>query len=282
MKSLVFVFILSLFMSFIPKFALAQEGTTAIPEEILQYDIRRYNPEAQGVKDLVFELRMDNLTETLNKNLALGKLVDVHFKVYWLAPSEWRIEVNGLPKGFDEIKSDLKTLIGGKLEFVVSKPFQSVVADLSFEKVNRNGKNYLRAFDPLYVKPFTEILLGFDSQGRMNEMVTVVPNSSSVTTYEYVVTPWSNSKFLVSKQSTKSSYGASESTISHNAEYVSVNGFGFPQKLTIKTNNKITIPPRGKDKEKVFSQDTTSVLKFSKYEVNTGKAKRFIVDGSLK
>ncbi len=81
MKSLVFVFILSLFMSFIPKLALAQEGTTAIPEEVLQYDIRRYNPEAQGVKDLVFELRMDNLTETLNKNLALGKLVDVHFKV---------------------------------------------------------------------------------------------------------------------------------------------------------------------------------------------------------
>lgn len=282
MKPLFLVVCLSLFVSMFPTLLKAQDATPALPEQLIQYDVRKYNLEAQGLKDLVFEVRVDQLTETLNKNLSLGKLVDVHFKVYWMPANEWRIEVNGLPKGFDEIKSDLKQLVAGKLEYVLSRPFKSVVEGLSFENYTEKGVNYLRAFDPLYTKPFTDILLQFDQNGRLLYMRTNVPNAATEATFEYNVFPWSNSKFLVTKHTAKTKYGVSESTITHGIEYAAMNGFGFPSKMTIKTNNKVTIPPRGKEKEKVINQDMTSVLKFSKYETNTGKAKRFIVDGVLK
>ena len=53
-------------------------------EELEQYEIRSYTPQKIGVTDLVFEARIDNLTEMLSKNLVLGKLVDVSFKIYWV------------------------------------------------------------------------------------------------------------------------------------------------------------------------------------------------------
>lgn len=282
MKPLFLVILLSLFISIFPGFLNAQETTPPLPEQLIQYDVRKYSPEAQGLKDLVFEVRLDQLTETLNKNLSLGKLVDVHFKVYWMAPNEWRIEVNGLPKGFDEIKNDLKQLVAGKLEYVLSRPFKTVVEGLSFENYTEKGVNYIRAFDPLYAKPFTDILLQFDQNGRLLYMRTNIPSAVTEANFEYNVYPWSNSKFLVTKHTSKSKYGVSESTIAHGIEYLAVNSFGFPSKMTIKTNNKVTIPARGKEKEKVINQDMTSILKFSKYETNTGKAKRFIVDGVMK
>lgn len=283
MKPLFLIICLSLFVSLFPDLVKAQNSTAAnLPEQFIQYDIRKYNLEAQGLKDLVFDVRVDQLTETLNKNLSLGKLVDVHFKVYWMAPDQWRIEVNGLPKGFDEIKSDLRQLVAGKLEYVLAKPIKNAVDGLSFENYSENGVNYIRAFDPLHAKAFTDILFQFDQNGRLMYMKTNVPGVATEATFEYNVFPWSNSKFLVTKHTAKTKYGVSVSSISHNIDYASVNGFGLPNKITIKTNNKVTIPARGKEKEKVINQDMTSVLRFSKYETNTGKAKRFIVDGTLK
>lgn len=282
MKPLFYVIFLSLFVSMFPSILNAQDSAPILPEQLIQYDVRKYNPEAQGLKDLVFEVRVEQLTETLNKNLSLGKLIDVHFKVYWMPSNEWRIEVNGLPKGFDEVKNDLKQLVAGKLEYVLSRPFKAVVEGLTFENYTEKGINYIRAFDPLYSKPFTDILLQFDLNGRLLYMRTNIPNSTVETNFEYGVYPWSNSKFLVTKHISKSKLGVSESTISHLIEYSLVNSFGFPSKMTIKTNNKVTLPAQGKDKEKIVSQDMTSVLKFSKYETNTGKAKRFIIDGVMK
>ncbi len=282
MKSLFLVFCLSLAVSLFPAILKAEDSAPSLPEQLVQYDVRKYNLEAMGLKDLVFEVRMDQLTETLNKNLSLGKLIDVHFKVYWMAPNEWRIEVNGLPKGFEEIKNDLKQLISGKLEYVISRPFREVVVGLNFENLSDKGIQYIRAFDPLYTKPFTDILLHFDQNGRLLSMRTNVPNAATDSNFEYGVFPWSNSKFLVTKHVAKTKLGVSESTITHIVDYAPVNGFGLPAKMNIKTNNKVVIPAHGKEKEKTVSQDMTSLLRFSKYETNTGKAKRFIVDGVLK
>ncbi len=281
MKSLLSIITLSLFMSLFPSMLKAQDQP-ALPDSIIQYDIRKYNSENLGIKDLVFEARIDQLTETLNKNLALGKLVDVHFKIYWMAPNEWKIDVNGLPKGFEEIKSDLRQLISGKLEYIMPKPFKTSLVELSFEQASEEGRPYLKAFDPNFSKPFTEMRLYFDSSSKLTKILTLYTQAKAESTFDYATFPWSNNKIVLTKQSTVSSFGASQSTITHSFEYVNVNGFGFPSKMAIKTNNKITVPARGKEKEKVLSSEMNSVIKFSKYETNTGKAKRYIVDGLQK
>ncbi len=276
MKHLITFFILTLSSSS------TWAQTTNVPEEVSQFDIRKYNLEQVGIRDLVFEARMDNLSETLTKALSLGKLTDVHFKIYWMAPDQWKVDVNGLPKSAVQVEQDLRQLITGKLEFIVAKSLGSSLTGLSFEKVVIDGKNFVKAFDPNYTRAFNEILMEFDNSGKMIEMRTVVPGNLSINLYEYNVQSWSNNKFLVSKLVSKAKYGATESTITHSLEYQSVNGVGVPAKITIKTQNKTTIPARGKDKEKIINQELNSAIKFSKFELNTGKAKRYIVDGLLK
>ena len=56
-------------------------------EEIEQYEIRSYDPQKNGLTDLVFEARIENLTDILNKAQTFGKLVDVYFKIYWFGLS---------------------------------------------------------------------------------------------------------------------------------------------------------------------------------------------------
>jgi predicted Fe-Mo cluster-binding NifX family protein len=41
----------------------------------------------------------------------------------------------------------------------------------------------------------------------------------------------------------------------------------------------VTIPANGKEKEKKVKNETGTTIRFTKYEVNTGKAQRYINDG---
>jgi len=58
-----------------------------------------------------------------------------------------------------------------------------------------------------------------------------------------------------------------------------VNGIGFPSKITIKNESVVTIPAMGKEKEKKIKNQVGSIIRFTKYEVNTGKAQRYINEG---
>jgi hypothetical protein len=67
---------------------------------------------------------------------------------------------------------------------------------------------------------------------------------------------------------------------SNSIEYVVVNGMGFPVKVTVKNISETIIPATKKAKEKKIKNESGTIVRFSKYEVNTGKAKRFITEGN--
>ena len=136
-------------------------------EELEQFEVRSYAPQKTGVSDLVFEARIDNLTEMLSKNTALGKLTDLSFKIYWISPTQYNIEVQGLPKGFEEIRSDLISLIKGKLEFVIPEKFSDKFKGYTLKSEAIADGKLIHAIDATYTMTIPEVEIVIDKSGQL-------------------------------------------------------------------------------------------------------------------
>jgi len=247
--------------------------------EVNEFDIRYYHPESYGLKDLVFEVRVSNLVETLNKRQSFGKIEDLYFKVYWMFPGQYQIEVNGFPKGFEEVKYQLKQMIKNRLDFVVPLKLAPRVRsyELSYFKTS-SGKG-VRGKDRTGTRPVSEIQLKFKSNGMLEEFKTFSPTGVNSSTFDLGVKGWSNNKWVVDKMTIKLIQGVQLTTIENEFEYKSYNGFGFPEKVDIRTTQEIVT---NNEKNKPNKRTVNSTIEFSKYEVNTGKAMRFMTKGIKK
>lgn len=248
-------------------------------EELEQYEIKSYTPQKNGVSDLVFEARIDNLAEMLSKNLVLGKLTDVSFKIYWLSPSQYKIEVNGLPKGFEEIRADLIALIKGKLEFVIPENFSDKFKGYTLKAEPIAAGKLIHAIDATYTMAVPEVDIVIDKSGQLKTVETRATMSSVKTEFAHSPKSWSNNKLVLDKIIQTSRQGAALLTTTNSIDYLSVNGIGFPSKITIKNISEVIIPKTEKEKEKKIKSETGTIIRFSKYEVNSGKAQRYINEG---
>jgi len=251
-------------------------------EELEQYEIRSYAPQKNGVTDLVFEARIDNLTEMLSKNLVLGKLVDVSFKIYWISPSQYKIEIQGLPKGFPEIKSDLAALIKGKLEFVLPENFSEKFKGYNLKAEPIADGKLIRAVDATYTMATPEVDIVISKLGELKTVETRAPMSAVKTEFFHSPKSWSNNKLVLDKIILTSKQNAMSLVTTNTIEYLNVNGIGFPSKITIKNISEAVIPKTDKEKEKRIKSETGTVVRFTKYEVNTGKASRFLSEANKK
>jgi hypothetical protein len=251
-------------------------------EELEQYEIRSYTPQKSGVTDLVFEARIDNLTEILSKNLVLGKLVDVSFKVFWISPTQYKIEVQGLPKGFIDLKSDLIALIKGKLEFVLPEKFSEKFKGYTLKSEPVVDGKLIHAIDATYTMAAPEVDIVVDKTGKLKTIETRAPMSAVKTEFFHSPKSWSGNKLVLDKVVLTSKQGASTLTTINSLDYTSVNGIGFPSKITIKNIAEVTVPANEKEKEKKVKNETGSTIRFTKYEVNLGKAQRAINEGIKK
>ncbi|MDO9182351.1 MAG: hypothetical protein Q7U04_08070 [Bacteriovorax sp.] len=249
-------------------------------DEMEQFEIKSYSPQKNGVTDLIFEARIDNLTEMLTKNLVLGKLVDVSFRIYWVSPSQYRIEVQGLPKGFNEVKSDLIKLIQGKLEFVLPEKFSEKFKGYTLKAEPIADGKLIKAIDLTYSMATPEVDIIFDKSGELKTIESKAPMSLVKTEFSHSPKAWSNNKLTLDKVTMTSSQGAALFTTINEIDYVNINGIGFPSKITIKNISEITVPKTEKEKEKKIKNETGTVIRFTKYEVNTGKAMKYTSEGS--
>ncbi|MFA6237315.1 MAG: hypothetical protein WC635_08330 [Bacteriovorax sp.] len=248
-------------------------------DELIQYEIRSYAPQRSGVNDLVFEARIDKLTEMLSKNLVLGKLVDVSYKIYWLSPDKYKIEVQGLPKGFEEVKADLTALIKGKLEFVLPEKFSEKFKGYSLKSEPIADGKLIHAIDTTYTLAVPEVDITIDRSGQLKTVETRAPMSAVKTEFFHSPKSWSNNKLVLDKVIQTAKQGASNLTTINNVDYTSVNGLGFPSKIVVKNISEVTIPATEKEKEKKVKNESGTTIRFTKYEVNTGKAHRYINEG---
>lgn len=253
-------------------------------DELTQFEIRSYFPIEAGLKDLVFEVRMDGLTELLSKNLVIGKRVDIYFKVHWISSGEFLVIVEGFPgdkNSFKEVKEDLKSLILSKLEFVIPQKNSEKLKNYSLKTETLSTGKVIHAVDLSYTFPASEINLYFDKQGKIKSMETKIPNSVIKTDYVYNPKSWSNNKYLLDKVTSYTGVPGNSLTIIHDLEYQAFGGIGLLTKLTIKNIQEMMIPGKGKEKAKVSKKEVISKLKFSKYEINTGLALKVINEGKM-
>lgn len=248
-------------------------------EEIEQYEIRSYDPQKSGLTDLVFEARIEKLTDILNKAGNFGKLVDVYFKIYWLSPSQYKIEVMGLPKGFQEVRDDLSALIKGKLEFIIPENFSDKFKAYTLKAEPIADGKLIKAIDNTYTLAVPEVDIVFDKSGRLKQVETKAAYSTIKTEFFQSPKSWSNNKLVMDKIVTTTKEGTVTATTTNSVNYVSVGGMGFPSKITVKNVTEAVIPAKGKEKEKKVKNESGSVINFTNYEVNTGKAQRFMTEG---
>lgn len=252
-------------------------------EELEQFEIRSYSPQKVGIKELVYEVRVDGLKDIIEKNLVVGKLTDLYFKVYWLNPSEYRVTVEGLPQGFKEVKDDLKQLIKGKLDFVVPERFSEKLKGYTVKTEALPDGKLLKAIDETYTLAVPEIDITFENSGRLKLLETKMTPNAVTTEFFHSTKSWSNNKLVLDRVIAKSGVEGNKLTIINDVEYANVNGFGLPAKLSVKNIAEFMVQASEKEKPKLQKKETTSVIRFSKYEINTGKAQRFIAqEGMIK
>lgn len=254
-------------------------------EELQQHEIRTYSPELAGVKDLIFEARIDGLPDILAKNSAIGKRADVFFKIYWKTPNQYRIEVEGFPgnaSNFKEIKDDLRQLIKGKLEFVIPEKMSEKLKPYTLKIEPITDGKLLKAIDETYTLSIPEIDIVFDKSGRLKSMESRAPMSAVKTEFYNSPKVWSNNKLVLDKVISVSGGPGNSFSVVNEIQYVNVNGFGFPSQVNVKNVIEFMGATKEKEKPKLMKKETTSTVKFSKYEINTGRAAKFIDEGATK
>ncbi|TNE96214.1 MAG: hypothetical protein EP326_13760 [Deltaproteobacteria bacterium] len=255
-------------------------NATATPPEIENFDIRYYDPSNYGLRDLVFEMRMSNLVETMKQRLQIKDLVDVYFKIYWMYPGKYKVDVEGLPAGFKEIKSELKAMVKNRLDFVIPEKLSPKVRSYELKAQKSKKGTTIVGTDKTHTRAVNEIRLSFDGGGKLTGFKTMSPMGVNTSEMKMSAKSWSHNKWVVDRLIVKSIQGIQMTEINHDVEYENVDGFGFPKKVEVMTTRKLVKPESVKSKDEQLKLKTE--VMFSKYEVNTGKAQRYITQGLRK
>jgi hypothetical protein len=190
--------------------------------------------------------------------------------------------VHGLPKGLEEIKNNLTSLIKDKLEFVLPGKITEKFKGYNFKAEAVLDGKLFRGSDPSYTLPVSEIDIMFDKSGQLKTILTKAPRVSVKSAFFYSPKSWSSNKLVLDKMVLTSKQGEANLTTINELDYMNVNGIGFPAKIIIKNIIETLVPKTDKTKEHNIKNENHTTISFVKYEVNTGIALRFINNGILK
>jgi hypothetical protein len=240
--------------------------------EIEQYEVRTYTPINYGLKDLVFEVRVKNLKEILEGQYNLKNIVDIYFKVYWIFPGQYQINVEGLPEGFVELAAELKSILKGKLEFVVPKDISSKLRPYKLSYKSKTP-TVIEGVDPTQGRMANRIELIFEESGKLKKFRSFSPYKVTESILGLGIKSWSHNKWVVEEYSMIIKTGQELLTEKNEISYKAYSGVGLPILISTTTTVEVKRQQDGKE-ELVKLSSQASELTFSKYEVNTGKAKK--------
>ena len=244
-------------------------------ELISTYDLRTYHPEQYSLKDLVFEVRIEDLVQKLRERLSLKDLKDVYFKVYWMFPGKYKIDVVGLPKGLTQIEKELKTLIQPRLDFVIPERLGPKLRSYSL-KYSKKGKNvYVKAIDPTQAKDINEMQMIFNEGGQLKQLKTLSPAGVSVAKMKMGPKGWSHNKWVLQGLEIKTILGVQVTKMKHDVSYEKFSGFGFPSEIKTVMEQELLNSSKVKGNERKRKFD--SEMMFKNYQINTGEARKQIV-----
>ena len=192
MKLICILIILS--MSSLPQFAKSQVKN--IWEEV---DVRYYYPLDQGIRDLSFVIKQKGLEDYVKKSFALKNVKNLAVKVFYLQPDALRVEVLGLPDGFNELRAKIKSIVAPYIAFAIPTRFIDRYQTYQFTKINKNKGYVLKGVDPKYQSAIPEFKMEFDRDSRLVRTSANTPQGSNQTIFDYTRKSWSNGKYIFKK-----------------------------------------------------------------------------------
>lgn len=239
-------------------------------EVVESFDLRTYDPIQNGLKDLYCEVRLKGLTERLKKELvSLNIKGEVYYKLYWLYPGKVDIVVEGLPKGFQELRNNLKNLIVNRIDYLVPHKLGKKLRSYELRSKKISSGVMVEGTDPTNNQAVNKLEISFDREGRLKSYKSYSPLGFQQSNFGYIKKSWSKNKWVLNNSKAKTIQGPQVTEIETGIDHENVVGFGFPGKIKITTTQYIVAP--GKE-EKKQERTGTSELSFSKYEINSGKA----------
>lgn len=246
--------------------------------EIEQSDIRSYTPINYGLKDLVFEIRISNLKELLEEQYNLKDLIDVYYKVYWIFPGQYKIEVEGIPKGFVDLHYELREMIKDKLEFVIPMPIAAKIRGYDLTYKEKSSTVIVQGVDRSQLRDVSRIELELETNGKILALSSFSPAGITKALFDFNIKPWSHNKWVIDNYETVVPAGNGEVRVIHDVKYLSQSGLGLPEEIVVKTIQTYKVQVSA-DKVETKNNEMGSIISFSKYEINTGKAQRYITQG---
>lgn len=230
--------------------------------KIRKSDLLTYSLVKAGVKSLRFKMKVQGLKENLNKRKNLGVIKDVFFEVSWQYPQKLEVKVIGLPKGFREIKEQLKMAVYSRFPLLFPAEKMKMVSGylLKFD----SQKNIITATDRTGKNALNIIKIQILENGMIKYVEGMGASGSHKTSYSARIQPWSKKKFVYNIVESLIKGRNHNTTVKHNLKFSSVRGYGVP--LSITTTTKVT--DLKKNEEKVVSKIETV---FYDYVINGAK-----------
>lgn len=243
--------------------------------EIEEYEVRAYSPVNYGLKDLVFEVRVKDLEELLTEGYNLKNITDVYYRVFWMFPGQFKIEVLGLPDGFVEVENELKQILKEKLEFVIPGKLSTKLRSYQMSYKSKSPA-VLQGIDPTQSNIVNRVELAFAKNGKLESLTAFSPHSVVKSMVKSGIKSWSHNKWVVEKYSVESKLPNQVITVDNDIEYDTFSGVGLPTKINVTTKIE-SLYQEDEEIKKREQSKTSGELEFTKYEVNSGKAKKNIV-----
>jgi hypothetical protein len=231
------------------------------------FDNRVYSLKTKGIKDFVVDIESSRLTKQVNVQQTFGKVEELIFRVYWTQdPERIAIEVIGLPDGFKEIKDELKFGILQLMDNLIPQTFVQRFAGYKFS--SNSPKVYL-VRDATGVAAIPSFVLKFDEQDKLIEIIGNKPVGELEITPVFEKTAFSDGKWVLVKQTTKTNENGQFLTVTKELEYSKVQGIGTLSQVNFTTEHR-----PGSEGKPVTQKDE---LKFKNYRINEGIALKYFL-----
>lgn len=228
------------------------------------HKLQTYSPVKAGVKDLLFEVRIDGLIDNIKATTAISKVEDLYVRFYWIFPGEYRMDVEGIPEGFDTLRTNIKQQVKPYVDMIFSEDFIRQFERSPFVKDTNIKNRFNRKNEKNEV---TELYVTLNSNGIMDGVYSTSPRVKVDSKFEYKLRSWSDGKYVLTGIMIKENMNGLISNKNIEVERDVFSGVGFPSKITI--NEEI------KQGESSVTKSKT-ILKFSNYHINSGKAEKYI------
>ncbi|MAF78278.1 MAG: hypothetical protein CME63_00775 [Halobacteriovoraceae bacterium] len=240
---------------------------------VSDFDLTSYNPIKTGLKDVYCEVRLDGLTEQIKKQYVTVKIKnEIYYELYWMYPGRVALEVQGIPRGFDQLRESLKALIVNRIDYLIPQEISPKLRGYKLKEKKVGSNTVLEGEDPTNTKAINKIEVSFNNQGVLTKYKSYSPLGFQDSLFDYEKKSWSKNKWVLDEVRTKMIQGPQITETETEIEYENVVGFGMPGEITVKTKQSVVAPG---ENEKKIAREGESKLTFTNYKLNMGMAQKY-------